>query len=194
MSMVNIRVATLGDIDAIEALIEASVRALQAADYTPEQIERSLRRVFGVDRRLILDGTYFVGEVDGNLAACGGWSYRRTLFGADAIDDRDDTELKPSVDAAKIRAFFVAPAWARRGLATRLLAVCEAAAAGRGFTELELGSTLTGEPLYARCGYRAIDRLETSLGDGTGLQIVRMTKSLAKSGLASSGLARSGER
>ena len=109
-----------------------------------------MRLVFGVDRQLIADGTYFVLADGEDLAACGGWSFRRTLFGADAIHTRDDAELRSGVDAAKIRAFFVAPQWARRGLAGRLLAACEAAAYARGFRDLELGATLTGVPLYAR--------------------------------------------
>ena len=183
MNSSAIRPARLHDVPAIEALIEASARTLQAGDYDADQIERSLRLVFGVDRQLIADGTYFVIEQDvasggGGLAACGGWSYRATLFGADAIHSRDDAQLDPKVDAAKIRAFFVAPAWARRGLATRLLTHCEAEAAARGFTRLELGATLTGAPLYARWGYVPVERLETPLADGFSLPIVRMAKTL----------------
>ena len=178
MDEFNIRHATLADIAAIEALIEVSVRTLQAGDYDQDQIERSLRLVFGVDGRLIADGTYHVVEHSAGLAACGGWSFRRTLFGADAIHTRDDAELEPGREPAKIRAFFVAPAFARQGLGTRLLAVCEAGAAARGFTALELGATLTGEPLYARHGYKVAERLHTPLTDGFSLPIVRMVKSL----------------
>ncbi len=178
MVEIDIRPAQPADIPRIEALIDASVRTLQAGDYTADQIERSLRLVFGVDRQLIADRTYYVMERGANLAACGGWSFRRTLFGADAIHARDDSELAPGREAAKIRAFFVAPAFARQGLGTRLLAACEAAAAAKGFTALELGATLTGEPLYARHGYRVAERLETPLADGFTLPIVRMTKTL----------------
>ena len=180
MSDLCIRPARPADIPRIEALIEASVRTLQAGDYDPDQIERSLRLVFGVDRQLIGDETYFVVEAGPALAACGGWSFRRTLFGADAIHSRDDAELHPDREPAKIRAFFVAPAFARQGLGSRLLAVCEAAALARGFTALELGATLTGEPLYARHGYRVVERLDTPLTDGVTLPIVRMVKSLTK--------------
>ena len=180
MADIQIRTASLQDIPQIEALIEASVRTLQARDYQPGQIERALRLVFGVDRQLIHDGTYYAVQNGAELVACGGWSYRRTLFGADAIHSRDDTELQPGREAAKIRAFFVSPPWARRGLATRLLQVCEAAAGARGFTELEMGATLTGEPLYARCGYRVVERLETPLADGFSLPIVRMAKTLGQ--------------
>ena len=174
----HVRLATLADIAAIEALIEASVRTLQAGDYGPDQIERSLRLVFGVDRRLIEDETYYVMEQGAALAACGGWSFRRTLFGADAVHSRDDSRLDPASEPAKIRAFFVAPACARQGLGTRLLGVCEAAAAACGFTRLELGATLTGEPLYARHGYIAVERLDAPLSGGVALPIVRMAKTL----------------
>ncbi|WP_174301266.1 GNAT family N-acetyltransferase [Caulobacter sp. S45] len=179
MSDIDIRQALVADIPKIEALIEASVRGLQAGDYDPDQIERSLRLVFGVDRQLIADGTYYVISQGSRFAACGGWSFRRTLFGADAIHSRDDAPLEPGREPAKIRAFFVAPAFARQGLGTRLLAVCEAAAAARGFTACELGATLTGEPLYARHGYSVVERLDTPLSDGVTLPIVRMAKRLA---------------
>ena len=174
----RLRTARLDDVAAIEALIERSVRGLQAGDYGPLQIERALRLVFGVDRQLILDGTFFVIAEGVRLLACGGWSFRRTLFGADAIASRDDARLTPGRDAAKIRAFFVAPEHARQGLADRLLARCEAEARAQGFDRLELGATLTGEPMYARRGFRPVERLETPLGEGLGLAIVRMTKAL----------------
>ncbi len=180
MAEFDIRPAHADDIARIEVLIEASVRTLQAGDYDQDQIERSLRLVFGVDRRLIADGTYYVVEHGAELAACGGWSFRRTLFGADAIHGRDDAELQPGREPAKIRAFFVAPAFIRRGLGARLLAVCEAAAAERGFTAFELGATLTGEPLYARHGYAVVERISTPLSDGITLPIVRMAKVLGK--------------
>ena len=173
-----LRPARLEDVAAIEALVERSVRGLQAGDYSAYQIERSLRLVFGVDRQLIRDQTYFVVEHEGALVACGGWSFRRTLFGADAIHSRDDAELTPGQDAAKIRAFFVDPDHVRRGLADRLLARCEAEARARGFDRLELGATLTGEPMYARRGFVAVERLEAPLGEGAALPIVRMAKTL----------------
>ena len=178
MTHIDIRPAQMADTPQIESLIEASVRGLQAGDYDQDQIERSLRLVFGVDRQLIADGTYYVMTRGAGFAACGGWSFRRTLFGADAIHSRDDAELEPGREPAKIRAFFVAPAFARQGLGTRLLSVCEAAATARGFTAFELGATLTGEPLYARYGYRVVERLDTPLSDGVTLPIVRMAKRL----------------
>lgn len=175
----DIRAAQPSDITAIEHLIEASVRTLQADDYTAAQREAALHKVFGVDRQLIADQTYFVIEEGGALIGCGGWSYRATLFGADAVHNRDDTALNPARDAAKIRAFFVHPDAARRGLATRLLEACEAAAAAAGFTRLELGATLTGVAFYARHGFVAGERMEAPLGGGESLGIVRMNKTMS---------------
>jgi GNAT superfamily N-acetyltransferase len=139
--------------------------------------------VFGVDRQLILDQSYYVIEAADGLAACGGWSRRRTLFGADGADDRDDQELTPGSEPAKIRAFFVDPRYARRGLASRLLQVCEAAAQAFGFTEAELGATLTGEPLYARHGYAPLERYAAPLRNGLVLPLVRMARPLGPAAL-----------
>jgi len=174
----DLRTALAADIPAIERLIETSVRTLQAGDYSLAQREAALHKVFGVDRQLIADKTYFLIEEAGTLIGCGGWSYRATLFGADALHGRDETRLDPGVDAAKIRAFFVHPDAARRGVATRLLAACEAAAAAAGFTRLELGATLTGIPFYARHGFVAGTRMEAPLGDAESLAIVRMGKAI----------------
>ena len=177
-SHLGVRPARLEEACLLEALIERSVRVLQANDYTPEQLDGALGSVFGVDRQLIRDESYFVVEEDGEIVACGGWSRRRTLFGADAAAERDDAVLIPGVDAARVRAFFVDPAYARRGLGALLLAACEAAASAHGFTETELGATLTGLPLYARYGYREVERYDTPLPNGLGLTIVKMTKTL----------------
>jgi GNAT superfamily N-acetyltransferase len=175
----RLRPARLDDVDAIAALIERSVRGLQAKDYTPTQLEGALGSVFGVDRQLIRDGSYFVLEAEGRIVACGGWSRRRTLYGADAVSDRDDEALTPGVDAARIRAFFVDPDFARKGLGAKLLTACEAAAMAHGFTHAELGATLTGLPLYERYGYRALKRQDAPLPNGLTLAIVKMAKTLA---------------
>ncbi|MGI4861589.1 MAG: GNAT family N-acetyltransferase [Janthinobacterium lividum] len=175
----TIRLARLDDVPAIMRLIEASVRELQADDYSPAQREGALGAVFGVDQQLIRDGTYFVAEVDGELVGCGGWSRRRTLFGADTAAQRDDAALVPGVDPARIRAFFIAPSYARRGLGTRLLAGCESAAREFGFDDLQLGATLTGLKLYARHGYRPGITEAVPLPNGATLEIVHMHKSFA---------------
>jgi GNAT superfamily N-acetyltransferase len=172
----KIRIGTPADIPALNGLIEASVRGLQARDYSPAQLDAALGSVFGVDRQLIVDETYFIAEHGDALVGCGGWSRRRTLFGADAMADRDDSLLIPGVDAARIRAFFVHPDAARQGVGAAILSACEAAAAQAGFTALELGATLTGLPFYRRYGYEALARRDAPLPGGDSLAIVAMRK------------------
>lgn len=172
----------MADVPALENLIRASVLGLQTGDYTLEQREQALDLVFGVDTQLIEDGTYFVAEarVDQDLvvAGCGGWSKRKTLFGSDHCAGREDALLDPQRDAAKIRAFFVHPAWARRGVGSRILEVCEAAAETAGFRRLEMGATLTGVSLYRARGYVEAEHLEVPLRPGVSLPIVHMVKQL----------------
>jgi GNAT superfamily N-acetyltransferase len=174
----RLRAATDADIPVIAALIETSVRGLQAEDYSVEQMNGAIGTVFGVDSQLIADGTYFVVETEsGVLAGCGGWSKRATLFGADAAAVRENKLLDPRVDAARIRAFFVHPDWARQGIGSLLLEACEQAAVEGGFARLELGATLTGERLYSARGYCAVERIEVPLVNGATLPVIRMTKS-----------------
>jgi GNAT superfamily N-acetyltransferase len=173
---VTIRPAVFEDIPALRLLIDASVRGLQAQDYTPAQIEGALEKVFGVDTQLIVDETYFVVESTSLVIGCGGWSKRKTLFGADHWTSREDVLLDPQHDAAKIRAFFVHPDWARRGIGSMILQACETAATRAGFTRFEMGATLTGVPLYQARGYIAIEHIEVPLANGVTLPIVRMEK------------------
>jgi GNAT superfamily N-acetyltransferase len=173
-----IRTAVLADVEAIEVLIAASVHGLQAGDYSQEQREGALGTVFGADRQMISDGTYYAVEEEGRMVACGGWSRRHTPFGGDRSPRKDDRFLYPATDAARIRAFFVHPDFARRGLGTLLLNTCEDAARAAGFTRAELTSTLTGIPLYEVRGFVAKERLELPLGNGATLPVVRMEKSL----------------
>jgi len=179
----TIRVATPADVPLLHALIEASVRGLQANDYTPAQIEGALGTVLGLDTQLIADETYFVVEAvnasgEKVMAACGGWSRRKTLFGGDHATIREPELLDPRSDAAKIRAFFVHPDWARRGIGTLLLETCENAAKTAGFSRFEMGSTLTGVPLYKLRGYHVIKPIEVPLPNGESLPVVRMAKSV----------------
>src|SRR5215472_2468428 len=146
----SLRKALPYDIPALTALIDASVRGLQARDYTAEQIDGALRTVYGVDAQLIDDGTYFAVEAPGAIVGCGGWSRRRTLYGGDQCAGREDSLLDPTAEAAKIRAFFVHPDWARRGIGGMILEACESAALAAGFTRFEMGATLTGVPFYRR--------------------------------------------
>jgi GNAT superfamily N-acetyltransferase len=150
----SLRLATEDDVPALHALIEASVRGLQAANYTQAQMEGALGTVLGLDSQLIADRTYFIAEVSenteapGTLAGCGGWSKRKTLFGADRGPGRAPDLLDPATDAAKVRAIFVHPGYSRRGLGSLILATVENAARAAGFRRFEMGSTLTGVPLY----------------------------------------------
>ena len=172
----TIRRAKLEDDPVLEELIAASVRILQASDYSQVQREAALRTVYGVDTQLIRDQTYFAVEAAGVIVGCGGWSRRKTLFGGDRHMAREDALLDPATDAARIRAFFVRPGWERRGIGKAILTVSEAAAAAEGFTRLELGSTLTGVPFYRAHGYVEGERIEVLLANGITLTVVRMTK------------------
>ena len=161
----TLRTAVPADIPALRVLIDASVRGLQAADYTPAQIEGALQTVYGVDSQLIADGTYYVVEArpDSKIVGCGGSSKRKTLFGGDRWTAREDSLLNPQQDAAKIRAFFVHPHWVRRGIGSMILEACEKAASADGFSHFEMGATLTGVPLYRAKGYVALESLDVPL-------------------------------
>ena len=189
----QIRPAVPADVPILCALIDASVRRLQAQDYTSAQIESALRTVFGVDSQLIADGTYLLAETipslhsGGNekpgvskstIVACGGWSKRKTLYGGDGWKNRQDDLLDPRIDAAKIRAFFVHPDWARRGIGTMVLDACEAAARAAGFERFEMGATLTGVKLFQQRGYVAVERLEVPLEGSITLPVIHMTKTV----------------
>jgi GNAT superfamily N-acetyltransferase len=171
----------MADLPALGPLIAASARELSRGDYSPEQVEGALRGAFGTDTQLIRDGSYFVIEADGRLAGCGGWSRRRTLFGSDARAGRDAIELDPAKDAAKIRAFFIHPDFARRGLGTMMLERCEQDAMAHGFTRFELMGTLPGVRLYAARGYQAGERVEFPLSEGLAIPFIPMSKNAAPS-------------
>ncbi len=175
---ISIRPATIEDLPALERLIPASVRSLSAGYYTSRQIESALVYVFGVDTQLIADGTYLVAEAADEIAGCGGWSRRRTLYGGDQMKEEKDPLLDPATDAARIRAFFVDPRYARQGIGTLLIKACEDAAREAGFSRLELMATLPGLPLYEARGYTVIETVESVLPDGERLPLARMGKRL----------------
>jgi GNAT superfamily N-acetyltransferase len=178
MGNFHLRVAMAEDVAGIRELIEASVRGLQAGDYSAAQIEGALATVFTVDSQLIADGTYFVALAEGGeIAGCGGWSFRKTLYGGDhQVEAIAREELDPAVDAAKIRAIFVHPKFARMGLGSLILGAAECAAVKRGFVRFEMGSTLTGVALYALKGYREVSRILVPVGGGAEIAVVRMVK------------------
>jgi GNAT superfamily N-acetyltransferase len=186
---IHLRLATLEDVPVLRTLIEASARGLQTADYTPAQIEGALQTVFGVDSQLIADGTYIVAEAQPAetpaapresqppiIVGCGGWSKRKTLYGGDRWTGREDSLLDPLTDAAKIRAFFIHPAWARRGVGGMLLKACEDAARAAGFTRYEMGATLTGAKLFGVKGYVAVRPISIPLVNGETLPVIHMEK------------------
>jgi GNAT superfamily N-acetyltransferase len=164
----------MADVPALEELMDAAISELQRGFLDDAQIQSS-RAIMGIDTQLIEDGTYFVVEIDGELAGCGGWSRRATLYGSDHTPGRSGRLLDPSVDAARVRAMYTHPRFARRGVGRRVLSLCEEAAAGEGFTRLELMSTLAGEPLYTAYGFEPVERLADSTG-GAPVPIIRMQR------------------
>jgi GNAT superfamily N-acetyltransferase len=168
------RLAVTADVPALTALMAASISELQRGFLDEAQIASS-RAIMGLDTQLIEDETYFVVEIDGEIAGCGGWSRRGTLYGGDHMPGREGRLLDPAVDAARVRAMYTHPRFARRGVGRLVLSLCERAAAREGFTRLELMSTLSGEPLYSAYGFVAIERLVDSTG-GAPVPIIRMQK------------------
>lgn len=179
MSLV-LRKATLDDIPEIEKLIAESVRGLSRADYDARQIELSIRTVFGVDRELIADETYFVAEAEtGEIAGCGGWSKRKTLYGASVYSASRDSELlDPETDPAKIRAFFIHPEFARKGIGTMILEACEREAKAEGFKSAEMMATLPGVKLYAVRGYFGDEEVKVPVGENIDIICIKMRKNL----------------
>jgi GNAT superfamily N-acetyltransferase len=177
----RLRLATSADEPILRELIAHSVRELGANDYSRQQIDAALAGAFGVDTALIRDRTYFVVvNATGEIAGCGGWSRRKTLFGSDARADRDEGFLDPDRDAARIRAFFIHPDHARRGLGRLILERCEMEASEAGFAALELMATLPGRRLYEQCGYLPDEPIEYPVGDGEVIMFVPMRKQVTR--------------
>lgn len=170
----HLRVAQTTDIPALGQLIALSGRALSVGFYSAEQADAITRHVFGVDSQLVEDGTYLLIEDQGRIVACGGWSRRRTLFGGDQTKHGPDPLLDPATEPARIRAFFVHPDMARRGLGSQLMAACRRAAVAAGFRALELAATMPGEPLYLACGFSVLERFEIELPGGIRVPLSRM--------------------
>lgn len=172
-----LRLARRDDLTGLEALMDAAISGLQAPFLDERQIASS-RAIMGLDTQLVEDGTYFVVESNGELAGCGGWSRRATLYGGDRTPGRSAALLNPATDAARIRAMYTHPHHARRGVGRRILSACEDAARREGFTRMELMSTLSGEPLYLACGYVPLERVTDARG-GAPVPLVRMAKALS---------------
>lgn len=174
--MLTHRLATPADLPVLTALMDSAIGELQRGFLDTEQIAAS-RAIMGLDSQLVADGTYFVVEQDGEIAGCGGWSRRATMYGGDHSPGRDAALLDPATDAARVRAMYTAPAFARRGVGRLILSLCEAAARAEGFTRVELAGTLSGQPLYEACGYQVIERFEDDRG-GAPVPLARMGKAL----------------
>ena len=176
MTGLTSRLAGPDDIPALEAVMAASIAELQRGFLTPAQIDAS-RMIMGLDRQLVADGTYFVVEAAGRIAGCGGWSRRATLYGGDHTPGRDAALLNPAVDAARVRAMYTHPDFARRGVGRLILELCEAAARAEGFSRLELMGTMSGRPLYESYGFIAIEEVVDDRG-GAPVPLTRMAKAI----------------
>lgn len=175
----TIRKATLDDQTAIKVLIAESVRGLSRDFYNKQQIELSIKTVFGVDTELIEDETYFVVEANGRIAGCGGWSKRKTLYGASVYShSRDSAKLDPERDAAKIRAFFIHPEYARKGIGKMILESCEREAKSFGFKSAEMMATLPGIKFYTVCGYAGDEEVKIPVGENVDIICIKMRKNL----------------
>jgi GNAT superfamily N-acetyltransferase len=170
----HIRLATLDEMPALAAVMDAAIAELQRGFLTTRQIESS-RAIMGIDTQLIADGTYFVVEEDGAVAGCGGWSRRATLYGGDQTPGRDARLLDPETEPARVRAMYTNPAFARRGVGRMVLVACEDAARAEGFVRLELMATLSGRPLYESFGFVPVEDIVDDRG-GEPVPLVRMVK------------------
>lgn len=175
---IRLRKSTTADIPRLNTMIPDSVRRLSAGFYTDEQIEGAISDIFGIDTQLIEDQTYYTACVDDEPVGCGGWSKRRTLFGGDQAKNDDDDLLDPETEPARIRAFFIDPQWARRGIGSRIMRRCEEDALQAGFKEMKLVATLPGEQLYRHFGFKGTRRYELDLSNGARLPVVDMVKQI----------------
>lgn len=174
ISTLHIKPSTPEEIPALNVMIAESARELSRGFYTEQEAESAIRFVFGVDTALVKDGSYFTAWLDGRLAGCGGWSRRNTLYGGDQRPMGEDDLLDPMKDAARIRAFFVAPHAARRGVASAIFQACKTAASAQGFRQLELMATLPGVPFYRQLGFVKVEDVRDTLPDGVSIAFERM--------------------
>ncbi len=176
LTQMTTRLATSQDISVLTPLMQQAITDLLSPVLTPEQVESS-RMIMGIDTQLIADGTYFVIEIDGQIAGCGGWSRRATMYGGDHTPGREPALLNPATDAARVRAMYTSPAFTRRGVGRAILDAAEAAARAEGFRHVELAATMGGLPLYRTCGYHDVEAFEDASG-GVAVPLVRMRKAL----------------
>ena len=177
MDILTHRLAAASDMEALTGLMNAAIRDLLPEFLPPDQVEASFA-VMGLDTVLIEDGTYFVIELDGELAGCGGWSRRATLFGGNHTKGRDARLLDPKTEPARVRAMYTSPRFTRRGVGRKVLSLCEEAARREGFSRVELAATMGGKPLYEACGYQTIEAIPVTTPSGVRVPLLRMGKSL----------------
>lgn len=177
MDILTHRLATGSDMKDLTVLMNAAIRDLLPQFLSPKQVEASFS-VMGLDTVLIADGTYFVIEIDGALAGCGGWSRRATLFGGNHTEGRDARLLDPKTEPARVRAMYTSPHFTRRGVGRKVLAVCEEAARAESFSRVELAATMGGKPLYEACGYKPIEEMLVDTPNGVTVPLLRMGKTL----------------
>jgi GNAT superfamily N-acetyltransferase len=174
-----LRLATVDDAAAIDALMKMSIRDIFPGSYDGRRTASSIEFIGSVDRKLIEDGTYFVIDVDGKLVACGGWSRRDKLYTGSGEGTDDARLLDPATEPARVRAMFTRGDWTRRRLGRRILEACEAAAKAEGFRTLALMSTVPGLPLYENYGFTVSERVQIPMPDGTSIAGASMTKPIA---------------
>jgi GNAT superfamily N-acetyltransferase len=177
MDILTHRLAAASDMEVLTALMNAAIRDLLPQFLPPEQVEASFA-VMGLDTMLIEDGTYFVIEIGGELAGCGGWSRRATLFGGNHTRGRDARLLDPKTEPARVRAMYTSPRFTRRGVGRKVLALCEEAARKEGFSRVELAATMGGKPLYQACGYQPIEAIPVTTPNGVEVPLLRMGKAI----------------
>ena len=178
MTSLTHHLATEGELPQLRALMARAITDLQRGFLTPAQIAAS-HSVMGLDTQLVADRTYFIVERDGALAGCGGWSWRATLYGGDdSAVAREARPLDPAIDAARIRAMYTDPAFARQGVGRFIITLCEDAARAAGFAATEMMATLSGEALYRTCGYLPVEHILSAPVDGVTVPLIRMRKIL----------------
>lgn len=177
MDILRHRLAAPSDMEALTGLMNAAIQDLLPQFLSAEQVEASFS-VMGLDTALIEDGTYFVIEIEDELAGCGGWSRRATLFGGNHTEGRDARLLDPKTEPARVRAMYTCPRFVRRGVGRKVLSLCEDAARREGFSRVELAATMGGKPLYEACGYHPIEAMLVATPNGVKVPLLRMGKAL----------------
>jgi GNAT superfamily N-acetyltransferase len=168
---ITLRVAVAADEPAMQSIILSAVaELLEGAHFGRAEVAAARAAgMFTLDSGLVAAGTYYVVEIDGHVVAGSGWSPGGAVIpGGAAAALRDDT--------AVMRASYVDPAWARRGLATLLARTTETVARIAGFTRFESLCTPPSEALRRGLGYSLVRREPVEIAPGTTVHGARMRK------------------